>query len=164
MSVNRDLPHVLVLPEDDANRSLATGFWLQIAANRQRQMDVRRVAGGWNNVLDVFNEDYVRDMERYFTRYMVLLIDFDGHEGRLQQAQNRVPQHLADRVFVLGTLTKPEKLKAAGLGAYEKIGENLARDCHENTNEAWGHELLQHNAGELARLRQHVLPILFPAI
>ena len=28
MSVNKYLPHVLVLPEDDANRQLANGFLL----------------------------------------------------------------------------------------------------------------------------------------
>jgi hypothetical protein len=28
MSVNKYLPHVLVLPEDDANRQMANGFFL----------------------------------------------------------------------------------------------------------------------------------------
>jgi hypothetical protein len=61
-------------------------------------------------------------------------------------------------------LKKPEALKAAGLGSYEKIGEDLAKDCRENTNDTWGHVLLQHNAGELNRLREHVLRILFPSM
>jgi hypothetical protein len=37
----------------------------------------------------------------------------------------------------------------------------MARDCREETEETWGHELLRHNAGELARLREQVRPILF---
>jgi hypothetical protein len=37
----------------------------------------------------------------------------------------------------------------------------MARDCRDDTDNIWRHELLQHNAGELARLRQRVRPILF---
>lgn len=31
MSVNKERPHVLILPEDDANRQLANGFQLDFA-------------------------------------------------------------------------------------------------------------------------------------
>jgi hypothetical protein len=37
----------------------------------------------------------------------------------------------------------------------------MAQDCRDETGTIWGHELLRHNAGELARLRDHVRPILF---
>lgn len=37
MSVNKHLPHVFVLPEDDANRQLANGFYLA------ESLDVRRM-------------------------------------------------------------------------------------------------------------------------
>jgi hypothetical protein len=43
----------------------------------------------------------------------------------------------------------------------EEMGSALARDCRDETNATWSHELLQHNANELARLREHVRPILF---
>ncbi len=45
MSVNKYLPHVFVLPEDDANRQLASGFHLQVPWDRQRQMQV--LSSGW---------------------------------------------------------------------------------------------------------------------
>ena len=92
---------------------------------------------------------------------MILLIDFDGNSDRLKLARLRIPQHLSDRVFVLGVLTEPEKLKSAGLGTYEIIGREIATKCRENADAIWSHELLRHNAGEVARLRQHVRPILF---
>jgi hypothetical protein len=91
---------------------------------------------------------------------MVLLIDFDGHGGRLAEAQALIPPALRDRVFVIGALTEAERLKAQ-LGSYETIGRALAEDCRGNTNDTWGSELLRHNQPELERLRRCVLPILF---
>jgi len=163
MSVNRQRPHVLVLPEDKANRQLANGFWLQIDPSRQRQLQILGVAGGWNEVLTLFRSVHVVEMDRCPTRFMVLLIDFDGHEERLQRAQDSIPNHLTERVFVLGTLTEPEALKP-DLGSYEEIGSKLAADCREEADVAWDHPLLQHNAGEIARLREEVRPILFSAV
>ncbi len=120
MSANKDRPHVFVLPEDDENRQLATGFHLQLDQNISRQFDVQPMA------------------------------------------RSKVPAHLSDRVFVLGALQEPKDLRS-DLGSCEAIGLALAKDCREKTGTTWGHRLLQHNAGELARLRDHVRPILFPA-
>ncbi len=161
MSVNKHLPHVLVLPEDDANRRLANGFHLQIDWRKQRQMQVLTPAGGWNEVLNLFRSEHVRAMERYSDRSMVLLLDFDGRRERLDEAKAMIPPGLVDRVFVLGALSEPEDLPRAGLGSYETIGSNMARDCYEETASIWGHDLLRHNAYELLRLRERVRSILF---
>ncbi|HXP60848.1 MAG TPA: hypothetical protein VN829_10175, partial [Dongiaceae bacterium] len=91
---------------------------------------------------------------------MVLLIDFDGDETRLSDAQACIPPELKDRVFIIGALTRPEGLRVQ-LGSYETIGLALAKDCRENTNTTWGSDLLRHNETELRRLRQRVLPVLF---
>ena len=163
MSVNKNLPHVQVLPEDDANRQLAIGFTLDIDWDRQRQIQVLPVAGGWREVLNLFEDVHVKAMDHWPRRLMVLLIDFDNVEGRLQDAKDRIPVRLSSRVFILGVLSKPEDLKA-DLGAFEKIGSAMAKDCREETNTTWGHGRLRHNASELDRLRQHVRPILFPSI
>ena len=160
MSVNKNQPHVFVLPEDRANRQLANGFHLQVPWNRRRQMQVLEEVGGWNRVLDVFESEHVTEMLRCEHRLMVLLIDFDNMEDRRERAMARIPQTLYDRVFILGTWTQPEALKQA-LGSYEKIGSDMAQDCRENTDKIWAHPLLRHNASELDRLREHVLPILF---
>jgi hypothetical protein len=161
MSVNKHRPHVFVLPEDSANRQLANGFHLGLSFPT-RQMQVLPPAGGWTKVLDTFVSEHISEMDRCPDRYMVLLIDFDGREQRLPDAKDYVPERLADRVFILGALTKPEALKA-DLGTYETIGSALAQDCRQETNTTWGHRLLQHNAPELDRLRARVRPILFPA-
>ncbi len=99
-------------------------------------------------------------MESNAQRFVVLLIDLDGKQERLQDVKGKIPGHLTDRVFVLGTLSEPEDLKG-DLGPYEVIGSKMAQDCREDTDKIWGHNLLRHNAGELARLREHVRPILF---
>ena len=163
MSVNRYLPHVVVLPEDDANRQVANGFLRDQYLSFWR-IQVLEEAGGWNKVLECFLSDHVAAMKRYTGRFMVLLIDFDGEEGRLQDAKALIPGNLQDRVFVLGALSEPEALKRAIPGSYETIGLALARDCREKTNTTWGHNLLRHNASELDRLREYVRPILFPPI
>jgi hypothetical protein len=161
MSVNKDRPHVFVLPEDDANRQMAKGFEMEVDPSRTRSIQVLQVAGGWLEVLNRFASDHVADMDRYTSRYIVLLIDFDGKEERRNDAAGRIPERLKDRVFILGALTQPEALRSAGLGTYEIIGANLAKDCREETDAIRSHALLLHNASEISRLRQRVRPILF---
>jgi hypothetical protein len=160
MMVNQERPHVFVLPEDDRNLQLAIEFLAHIDWNRQRQMYVLDVAKGWNRVLDLFESIHISEMDRCPQRFMILLIDFDGRPDRLNIAKERIPDHLRDRVFVVGALTDPEDLKRQ-LGSYETIGSALAADCRYETDTTWGCDLLRHNAGELERLRQEVRPILF---
>jgi hypothetical protein len=92
MSVNKYQPHILVLPEDDANRQLANGFVLDLDQALLNRIRVLEEAGGWTGVLERFISDHVADMERFTERFMVLLIDFDGSEGRLQDAKARIPR------------------------------------------------------------------------
>jgi len=91
---------------------------------------------------------------------MVLLIDFDDNVARLETAKARIPDRLAERVFVLGVLSEPEELKAQE-GSFETIGQLMAEDCQNEIDIIWRHRLLQHNALELERLRAHVRPFLF---
>jgi hypothetical protein len=159
VNVNKYEAHVLVLPEDRANSQIANGFLRDLALSVER-IRVLPEAGGWREVLERFST-YVRTMEKYRLSLMVLLIDFDRRGDRLEQAMARVPDSLADRVFVLGAWTEPEDLKRAKLGSYEAIGLKLAKDCREGTDETWSHDLLRHNARELDRLRERVRLFLF---
>src|SRR5579863_3684501 len=108
MSVNPYWPHLLVLPEDRANSELTNGFQLKIESTRLRQMQVLEEAGGWRRVLEQFESDHVAFMDRYPNRFMVLLIDFDSDDRRMEKAMNIVPERLRDRVFILGTWSEPE--------------------------------------------------------
>lgn len=161
MSVNKDRPHVLVLPEDGANRQLADAFHQEVGWTRYRQMQVLPEAGGWKNVLNLFKSDHLIGMERYPERFMVLLIDFDGEGDRLSNAKAAIPANLIERVFILGVWSEPEALKNDLGASYKDIGSAMANACREETDTTWGHDLLQHNSSELDRLREHVRPILF---
>jgi hypothetical protein len=96
MSPNKEKPHVLVLPEDDANTRLATGFHLVVDSTKSRQMQVLPAAGGWNEVLQRFANDEVGGMDKWPKRFMVLLIDFDGREDRLHTVKAEIPARLAE--------------------------------------------------------------------
>jgi hypothetical protein len=161
MSVNKYLPHVFVLPEDDANRQVANGFRLEPSL-RDHRIHVLEEAGGWNEVLERFDSIYAAEMDRFPHRLMVLLIDLDGRIDRLESAKTRIPAHLKDRVFILGALNEPEDLRRE-LGTFEDIGLAMAQDCREGTDTVWGHRLSRHNAGEINRLKVHARPILFPS-
>lgn len=164
MSVNRFVPHVLVLPEDDANRQLANGF-LNHPSVRSERAQVLGPAGGWAQVLATFERDLLADMQRVPQRHVVFVLDFDGQVARRrEQVAAVVPADLVDRVFLLGALGEPETLRGAlrreGLNGYEAIGAALAEACLATPGPVWGHELLAHNAEELARLAARVRPFL----
>ena len=161
MSVNKHLPHVFILPEDDANVQLANGFQLDLALDTRR-IQILEEAGGWTEVLAIFQSEHIPAMNRYSKRFMVLLVDFDHREDRLGEITATIPNHLRERVFVLGVWSQPEELRRSLHSGYESIGLSMAKDCRENSEKIWAHALLRHNAGELTRLRERVRPILFP--
>ena len=92
MSVNRYKPHILVLPEDDANRQIAAGFILDPNLNAWA-IQVLPPVGGWKKVVDDFREVYAPVMKGYPERRIVLLIDFDQkYEKRLSCVKDISPE------------------------------------------------------------------------
>lgn len=162
MSINKYRPHILVLPEDDANRQLANGFLLNPNLN-ERAIQVLPPAGGWTKVVEQFVRDYANTMRKWPYRQILLLIDFDQHENRLSYVNTQIPGDLKERVFVLGIQSEPERMrrKIAGLNTLEDIGQALARDCYDNTYKIWGHDLLKHNKAEVDRMIFSAKPYLF---
>jgi hypothetical protein len=164
MSVNKLRPHILVLPEDDANRQIANGFVQNYNLN-DRAIQILPIANGWLKVVEKFKSDHLQNMYRYPDRVMILLIDCDNHINRINDTKlNEIPPDLHDRVFILGVKSEPEKLKQNVSGGFEAVGTNLSNDCVNNTSNAWGHELLVHNAVELNLMTPKVRLILFPNV
>ena len=156
---NKYQPHIHVFAEDDANRQIANGFLLGPNLNN-RAVKVLALRGGWIKTVEEFTKEYAPEMRQLPERRMVLLIDFDD-ENRLSYVESHIPDDLKARVFVLGVLSEPENLRTDIKKTFEEIGEALAKDCSENTNELWGHTLLKHNKGELDRMASSVKPFLF---
>ncbi len=150
MSANKYLPHLLILPEDDATRQLANGFVFEFPT---RQIQILPVAGGWSVALDLVINQYFLYLRNHPDALLAVIIDFDGQADRLQLALGRVPPSILDRVFIVGALDEAERLRRAGLGSFETIGRALARECKQGETMAWRHRQLQHNLPELERLR-----------
>ena len=111
MSVNNHRPHVLVLPEDEANEELVNGFLLDQSI-KLRNIQVLPSAGGWSKVLDSFVASHIAGLRQFNDRHLVLLVDFDDHvEERTAKFLEAFPEDLRDRVFLLGTKTEPEPLR-----------------------------------------------------
>jgi len=102
-------------------------------------------------------------MRQVPNRMIVLLMDFDRKEDRFTDVGKEIPEDVKDRVFVLGVLSEPEELKKDTGKSFEDIGKALAKDCFDNTNELWKHDLLKHNETELERMILSVKPFLFGA-
>lgn len=161
MSVNLYKSHVLVLPEDDANRQLVNGF-LQDPALNSRAIQVLPIAGGWAKVRDVFVSDQIALLRKFPERHLVLLIDFDEQVADREQIFRAViPPDVCERVYLLGTHDEPEPLRKACGVSLEKIGEKLAGACANDESGLWNHAMLVHNGAELERLTQNVKPFLF---
>jgi hypothetical protein len=153
--------HVLVLPEDDANRQIAMGFCLKV--DFQRAIQVLPVAGGWTHVRDKLKSEYVDYLTRYPKARLVLLVDFDEKDNRAEHVRGEVEEAILERVFVLGAFSEPERVRQALGCTLEQLGTKLADECAAGTRVTWDHELLRHNSPEIARLVERVRPLLFEA-
>lgn len=161
MSVNVYKPHVIVLPEDDANREIVNGFLLDPSL-QERAIQVLPVAGGWVKVRSEFEDSHTQKLRKYPERHLVLLIDFDGQEiNRRQSFLQVVPSDVRERVYLLGTRDEPEPLRQECGTSLENVGEQLAKSCARGEVGLWGHIMLQHNQAEVDRLIQNVKPFLF---
>lgn len=161
MSINKYRPHILVLPEDDANRQIANGFILHSNID-ECSIQILPPAKGYQRVIDQFRDNYISSMKQYSERRLVLMIDFDNqYSRRWYSLKKTIPENLRDRVFILGVLSEPEDLKRDMNVDFETIGKKLSDDCSDDTRNVWGHDLLKHNETELKRMISSVTTFLF---
>lgn len=159
MALNRERPHLLVLPEDDATRSIAVGF-ADVAIGQMQVLDSAR---GWPNVRDEIGTTFAGKLRRYPHCHLVLLIDFDDvFNDRMAAFQAVIPQDIAGRVFVLGAYTEAETLRRECGLKFGPIGQALAGECERGEALLWNHPQVKHNELEVQRLRAAVNPFLFP--
>jgi hypothetical protein len=156
MSANKYKPHLVVIPEDDANRQVITGFINHLAID-SRRIHVEPLAGGWKEALETFENDHVKPMGKFDQRHVLILIDMDDkQEDRLRKAKEYIPESLKDRVFVLGCLGEPEAIRNATGLTKEQLGESLAGDCINDNGGLWQNPILAHNQTELVRMKQAI--------
>lgn len=152
MSANKYSEHLVVIPEDDANRQILNGFRNTLGVDF-RKIQVEPVAGGWKKVLETFESDHIPTMGTFPKRHVLLLIDFDRDSNRIDEVKKVIPEELSDRVFVLGVFSEPEDLSKSIRQTEEMIGELLADACLNKVEGLWSNPLLNHNNDELTRMQ-----------
>lgn len=163
MSINKHHPHVWVIPEDDANRQLANGFFMHAAVD-DRRVGVRSPAGGWLRVIEVFETEFVPYLCRFQGAHLVMLVDFDGQfDDRSRRIAERIPDAIRSRVFVVGSRVDPESLRRDLSATLEAIGTNLAAECLADIQPLLDHRHLAHNRPEWERMAALLRPIIFQA-
>lgn len=162
MALNKHVPSLVILPEDDANRQILNGFIRHLRVN-DKTVSVLPPAGGWTKVLSGERiEGLLNRLKQFDKMRLLLVIDFDRQfESRYEIFKDRVGEALFQRTYLLGTLSDPESLKKSFGQAFEKIGESLAEKCDENDFSLWENEFLRHNLDEVRRLSMDVKPFLF---
>jgi hypothetical protein len=83
VSANKARPHVLVLPEDEADHQIAHGFVKRISPDRARQIQIMPFVGGWIKVLDRFRDEYASGMMKNTHRHTAIEADHHYLFGRL---------------------------------------------------------------------------------
>jgi hypothetical protein len=160
VAVNRQRPHLFIVPEDDACRQIVNGFVLKLETPRQIQIEA--AAGGWIPTRDKVLEEHVPALGANPNRHVLVVVDFDHRNNRFEAMLEGIPENLRDRVFVLGSGGEPEDLKRAFNLHFEATGKALAEECRDDQPDKWTHELLSHNASELTRMRSALGAVLFP--
>jgi hypothetical protein len=161
--INHYLPHLQILPEDDANREIANGFLVHHSI-KNTAAQVLRSARGWHRMLDTFEANHSRGLTRFPERRIVMLMDFDDDvEARQDLFKSRIDDAIASRVFLIGARNEPEDVKRALNVNFDELGRMLAQACCDESAAPWNHAMLAHNASELERLRQSVRPFLVSA-
>jgi hypothetical protein len=161
VSVNVHRPHLIVIPEDKANRDIINGFSEYLEIN-QRQFWVEDLARGWTNGSKRLDELARGHMIKYTHSYAVLVIDFDGQEDRGSKIRLALPKAVRDRIFIIGALSEPESLRDDTGLSYEGLGRQMAKSCSESNFDFWQRQkLLRHNMQEVGRLSESVSKLFF---
>ena len=152
-------PHIYVLPEDDATRQMAVGFYQKVPD--QRLMQILPPSGGWTYVLKSFLLEYQPTMQTLPHRYVILVIDFDKDTERLEHIKNQIDPSILARVFILGAFLEAEDLRRNVGENLETIGQLLAQDCQNQTMNIWGNALFKPLQDEIERARMTLRPLIF---
>ena len=100
-------------------------------------------------------------LQKYKSSHVALIVDFDGKRERGSEIKQLVGEGVRDRVFVIGVLTEPEKLRNATGIKFEQLGRQIAEGCKDSSIDFWQHDLLVHNIEEIRLLSGAIRDIFF---
>lgn len=163
MGINKFEDHILIFPEDDANREIVNGLTL-LPNIKLNKIQIMQSEGGWIKLIESFKKNHLDKLKNNEKRRVVLLLDFDSDPDRKESIKKELidslPISVKERIFIFGAYSEPEDLRRKTKKSFETIGKELLKDCPDNISELWSNELLQHNLTEVDRFRKSV-PFLF---
>lgn len=163
MGINKFEDHILIFPEDDANREIVNGLTL-LPNIKLNKIQIMQSEGGWIKLIESFKKNHLDKLKNNEKRRVVLLLDFDSDPDRKESIKKELidslPISVKERIFIFGAYSEPEDLRRKTKKSFETIGKELLKDCPDKISELWSNELLQHNLTEVDRFRKSV-PFLF---
>jgi len=161
MGVNRYKKHLVVFLEDKPYRSILNG--VKILLNiKYDVMDIKNPCGGWGKVFEALEKNL--HLLKNPECNILLLMDFDDREGSSLAFESRkrmlnaiVPSKYANRVFLFGVNhEESEALKDLfGMPQFEKIGQELIKDCPTQDLSNWHNTHLECNLPEIERMKEN---------
>jgi len=95
-TVNKYTNHLVVYTEDDATRELANSFLDNFAFNRR----LVKMCRGWHDAADrAVHDDQLKNNG---TRRVVILIDLDKAQNRIECIKQDIAPEFQDHIFVVG--------------------------------------------------------------
>lgn len=167
--MNKFIPHLKILCEDQATYDLANGFYLGYLnklGNISSYLHLeRRYLGGWPKFENTLRDDLLDELSKNQYVNYLFIMDFDGieRENRLYSINKFIRENnIQDRVFILGCKKEPQDLKNIAIDfikragdkfTMQNLGKALFSDCDEKQYKLWGSDHLQHNFREISHLR-----------
>lgn len=160
--MSSDKPYLIVLFEDGAYQDFFNGFRSHIRVTRQ--IHAKPVLKGVEKIKHEISDEKsitLKEMKKYEAAILLVLIDSDKRESRVQDMMERVPDFIRDRIFIISSAKNAEKTNSFfGGGKKEKLGWKLAESCINGACELWREDPLAHNVAMIERFQQK-FPSLF---
>lgn len=159
MGINLYKEHLVVYLEDEPYRGIINGSKMlpQVNANR---IDVKPPVGGWKKVLESVKDEF-KLLENNPKRNILLLIDFNNSASSRKKLLNTILQesntpNIQERIFIFGIDCKEsEDLKTTlNISNWEKIGQELLKECPHKMNDTWHNKHLKQNITEVEKMKK----------
>lgn len=156
---NKYRQHLDILCEDMINKEVVQGIIEVLDYSSQSRIQFLDIARGWSKCFSRLEHSIADELNLYEGKHLLIVMDFDndiiGRRTQLKDILDKNPT-LANRVFLIGSSSEPEMLKANLnlTGHNDDVGRSLLQDCTEG-NTLWNSKDLNHNLDELIRLKQY---------
>lgn len=152
---------LLILPEDRRLSEVVNGYLITGQRN-QRKFQILPYERGWKHVFNRIKE-LKKDLDKYPNLRILLVIDFDKDQNRLNEFTEEIGEKYIERMFILGPYENVEALKrCCKTTSAEQVGKILAQTSPKSNSQdnPWKGEQLSMFSKEIKRFFCAVEPCL----